>query len=101
MESPDNLNEPAPNLRLGGLAVAMGLSAAMWGLIYLGIASVWLWLANHPDIAVEGQGVPNLARLADQPRAQLPTGTKVKAKRKRRRGPHFAARVLSPSTSVN
>jgi hypothetical protein len=45
MESPDNLHEPARNLRLG-LAVAMGLSAAMWGLIYLGVASVWPWLAN-------------------------------------------------------
>jgi hypothetical protein len=100
MESPENLHEPAPNLRLG-LAVAMGLSAAMWGLIYLGVASVWPWLANRPDIAVEGQGVPHLASLADQPRAQLPTGIWVKATRKRRRGPNLASRVFSPSMSVN
>jgi len=100
MESPDNLNEPTPNLRLG-FAVAVGLSAAMWGLIYLGVASAWLWLANRPDISVEGQGVPHLASLADQPRAQLPTGTRVKATRKRRRDPHLAARVFNPSTSVN
>jgi hypothetical protein len=100
MESPDNLHEPAPNLRLG-LAVAIGLSAAMWGLIYLGVASVWPWLANRPDIAVEGQGVPHLASLADQPQAQLPTGTRVRATRQRQRGPYLAARVFSPSMSVN
>jgi hypothetical protein len=100
MESPDNLNEPAPNLRLG-LAVAMGLSAAMWGLIYLGVASVWPRQTNRPDLAVEGQGVPHLASLADQRRAQFPTGTRVKATRKKRRGPHLAARVFNPSTSVN
>jgi hypothetical protein len=99
MESPDNLHEPAPNLRLG-LAVAMGLSAAMWGLIYLGVASVWPWLANRPDVAVEGQSVPHLASLA-QPRAQLPAGIWVKATRKRQRGPHLASRVFSPSMSVN
>ena len=100
MENPDNLHEPAPNLRLG-LAVAMGLSAAMWGLIYLGVASVWPGLANRPDIAVEGQGIPHLASLADQRRAQLPTGTRVKATRKRRRVPHLASRVFTPSMSVN
>ena len=66
MESPDNSHEPARNLRLG-LAVAMGLSAAMWGLIYLGVASVWPLLANRPDIAVEGQGVPHLASSGRPP----------------------------------
>jgi hypothetical protein len=99
MESPDNLNEPARNLRLG-LAVAVGLSVAMWGLVYLGVASVWR-LANRPYIAVEGQGVPHLTSLGNQPRAQLPTGTRVKATRKRRRGPYLAARVFNPSRSVN
>ena len=98
MESPDNLNEPARNLRLG-LAVAAGLSVAMWGLIYLGVASVWHRQANRPYIAVEGQGVPRLAHLAD--RAQLPTRARVKAARKKRGGPHLASRVFSPSRSVN
>ena len=100
MESPDNLNEPAPNVGLG-LAVAVALSLGLWGLIYLGAASVWSRLVDHSVIAVEREGVPHLASLADQPRAQLPTGIRVKATRKRRRGPHLAARVFNPSTSVN
>jgi hypothetical protein len=100
MENPDNLIEPAPNVGLG-LVVAVALSVGLWGLIYLGVASVWSRLVDHSVIAVDGENVPHSASLVDKPRAQLPTQTRVKATRKRRRGPHLAARVFRPSTSVN
>jgi hypothetical protein len=85
MESPDNTNEPVPNVGLG-FALAVGLSATMWVLIYLGVASIRPRQANSPDIAVEGQLAPQLAGLTDAPRVILPIRTKVNATQKRRRG---------------
>jgi hypothetical protein len=100
MESLDKAHEPAPNVLLG-FTLAAGLSVAMWGLLYLGVASVWPRQVNRPDVAVEGQAVPHLASLANQPRAHLPTRTRVKTARKRRRGPSMVARIFNPSTSLN
>jgi hypothetical protein len=93
------VNEPAADVRLG-FAVALGLSLAIWGLLYLAVASVWP-TPNHPDLIVEGESVPHVASLADQPRAQMPTRTKRKAKRQNRPGPSLAVRVLRSSTSLN
>jgi hypothetical protein len=90
-------NEPATNVVLM-LAIAMSLG--MWGLLYLGAASVWSRLVNHTDVAVEGHSIPHLASLADLPQVRLPSRTRAKTARKRRLGPTLAARVFNRSSSL-
>jgi hypothetical protein len=96
MERTDQANEPAPNVLL-----MLAMAAGMWGLVYLGVASVWPRGVDRSDLAVEGRHVPQLASVTDQPVAKLPTRTTVKTKRKRRVGPSFAQRVFGPSASLN
>ena len=91
-------NEPAPGL----LMLAFVMSLGMWGLLYLGAASVWSRLVNHPHVAVEGQFDPQLASLSNDPQATLPTRTRARVEktRKRQLGPTYAARVFSRSSSL-
>ena len=96
MEGANKANEPVPNVLL-----MLAMAAGMWGLVYLGVASVWPREVNRPSVAVERENVPHLASLTNQPQAKLPTRNKLKAKRKRRMGPSLAERVFKPSTSLN
>lgn len=83
------------------LILAMAVSLGMWGLLYLGGASVWSRLVNHSEVAVEERSTPQLASLTDQSQVKLPARSRVKATRKRRFGPSLAARVFNRSTSLN
>jgi hypothetical protein len=94
MHSTQKANEPAPKVY-----VMLAMAAGMWGLLYLGAATVWP--RDRSDLTVEGRHAPQLASLTDHPKVRLPTRTKVKAKRNRRIGPSFANRVFRSSTSLN
>jgi hypothetical protein len=94
MHSTQEANEPAPKVY-----VMLAMAAGMWGLLYLGAATVWP--RDRSDLTVEGRHAPQLASLTDHPKVRLPTRTKVKAKRNRRIGPSFANRVFRSSTSLN
>jgi hypothetical protein len=94
MQGTDHADHPAPNVLLM-VALALG----MWGLVYLGAAS--LWPRQSPALAVESVHAPQLASLTAPPQMKSPMRTGVKAKRTRRIGPSLAQRVLRPSTSLN
>jgi hypothetical protein len=94
MQGLHKANEPAPKVY-----VMLAMAAGMWGLVYLGAASVWP--RDRANLAVEGGHTPQLASLADHPKVKLPTRGRVKAKRKRRMGSSFANRVFRSSTSLN
>ena len=94
MHSTQKANEPAPKVY-----VMLARAAGMWGLLYLGAATVWPRDRSEPT--VEGRHAPQLASLTDHPKIKLPTRTKVKAKRNRGMGPSFANRVFRSSTSLN
>jgi hypothetical protein len=85
---------PGPNV----LLIAVAMSLGIWGLLYLGVASIWSRLANQSHIAVEGEVVPQIANLTDQPKMNFPARTKVKNTRKRWLGPALAARVFHRSS---
>lgn len=95
-------NAKANALTPGLLVLAFTMSSGMWGLLYLGAASVRSRLVNHPHVAVEGQIDPPLASLSDYSQAELPTRTRARVEktRKRRLGPTYAARVFSRSSSL-
>jgi len=94
MHSTQKANEPAPKVY-----VMLAMAAGMWGLLYLGAATVWP--RDRSDLTVEGRHAPQLASLTDHPKVRLPARAKVKAKRNRRMGPSFANRVFGSSTSLN
>ncbi len=94
MQSIHKANEPAPKVY-----VMLAMAAGMWGLLYLGAATVWP--RDRSDLTVEGRHAPQLASLTHHPEVRLPARTKVKAKRNRRTGPSFANRVFRSSTSLN
>jgi hypothetical protein len=98
MERAGKSNEPLPNTALG-LGLALAVSLAMWGLLYVGIVSVWPRQANH--IAVEGESVPHVASLINEPIAQLPVRGRAKVTRKTRHGSRVLARVFNRTQSVN
>jgi hypothetical protein len=75
----DKANEPAPRI-----VVMLVMAAGMWVLVYLGVASVWPRDRFNPT--TEGTHTPQLAVLTGRPNVTLPTRTKVRAKRKRRKG---------------
>jgi hypothetical protein len=87
--------------RLPKVLLMIAIAAGMWGLVFLGAASVWPRQVSNPDKS-EGEHVPQLASLADQPQPEyLPTRARAKANRQRRLGRSLAARVFNPSTSLN
>ena len=87
----DKANEPAPNI-----VVMLVMAAGMWVLVYLGVASVWPRDRFNPT--TEGTHTPQLAVLTGRPNVTLPTRTKVRAKRKRRKGPPLRwARLARPA----
>jgi hypothetical protein len=90
-----NANVHAPAV---GLLIATAVSFGMWGLLYLGAASLWSRVVSQPEFASEGRNVPQYASLADDPQVKLPTQTsRPKNTQKRRHGPTFAARAFNRS----
>jgi hypothetical protein len=91
-----NANVHAPAV---GLLIAIAMSFGMWGLLYLGAASLWSRVVS-PEVASEGRNVPQYASLTDDPQVKLPTQTsrRPKTTQKRRHGPTFAARAYNRSS---
>ena len=91
-----NANVHAPAV---GLLIATAVSFGMWGLLYLGAASLWSRVVSQLEVASEGRNVPQYASLTDDPQVKLPTQTsrRPKTTQKRRHGPTFAARAFNRS----
>jgi hypothetical protein len=79
----------------------LAMTAGMWGLVYLGVVSVWSRTTNHSG-SPDRERVPQLATLTDQqPQVKSPARTRMMAKRSKRVRPSFAERVFRSSTSIN
>jgi hypothetical protein len=93
-------NESDPNVLL-----MFAIAAGMWSVVYLlYVGATSVWPSSSPSIATEGRHVPQLASLADRPRAsQIKRSVRTKAKtvRERRTRLAFANRVFRASVSPN
>jgi hypothetical protein len=94
----DNGYESAPPNVLLMLAMAVG----MWGLIYLGIASVWSREPDRPGVSIEREYVPQVATLDEQlPRLRSSSPASMRAMHNKRSSQTFAQRILRASPSGN
>jgi len=98
----DDASERPPNVLL-----MIGMSLALWGLVSVGILSVWPRQVSRPETAsrqhsapppaMPRHALPQLVSTAGQSLMERPGKAKVKVVRKRRWGPVLAARVFKTS----
>jgi hypothetical protein len=97
MAHSENTYQPAPSNPLLLFASAAGV----WGLIFLGVASVWPQ-STIRTASPEREHVPQLVSLTEQrPETKSPVRARIALKRSKRERSTFAQRILRSSTSVN